>query len=153
GNVAEALALGRPALGSCKANLGAGHPFTLACAVDVAAFEFAAGEVEAALERGDWAAQQLTGRRGDDTALGYTHPSTLAAQVNRAGYLAATGARDEAVQLAERIRVRCIDSLGTDHPHTRSAAATLAEVRDGQTRHISGDGPGIRTIHIEIPRV
>jgi cellulose biosynthesis protein BcsQ/tetratricopeptide (TPR) repeat protein len=158
GNVAEALALGRRVLDWHTGTFGPGHPFTLACEVDVAAFEFAAGDVDAALERGTRAAQQLAGRPGDDTVLGRTHPWTLAAQVNRAGYLAATAAHDnaslaEAEQMAERIWVRCIDSLGTDHPHTQCALQTLAAIHDGHTWHASGGGPGLRTIHLEIPRV
>jgi len=153
GNVAEALALGQPALAWHGATFGTGHPFTLACEVDVAAFELAAGDAEAALERGTRAAHELAGRRGDDTALGRTHPWTLAAQLNRAGYLAAAGDLEAAAQLAEHTEVRCIDSLGTDHPHTHSAAATLAAIRSGQIRHSAGDSPGLCTIHLEIPRV
>jgi cellulose biosynthesis protein BcsQ/tetratricopeptide (TPR) repeat protein len=163
GNVAEALALGRPALDWLTRAFGPGHPFTLACEVDVAAFEFAEGDVAAAVERGTRAARKLVGEPGDDTALGRTHPWTLAAQVNHAGYLAAAAAQNgeaardkvlaESEQLAERTWVRCIDNLGTDHPHTRCARQTLAAIRDGHTRHASGDVPGLRTIHIEIPRV
>jgi cellulose biosynthesis protein BcsQ/tetratricopeptide (TPR) repeat protein len=158
GDVAEALTLGRLVLDWHTETLGQGHPFTLACEVDVAAFEFAAGDVAAALERGTRAAEQLAVRPGDDTALGRTHPWTLAAQVNRAGYLAATAAGDEATlaeaeRLAERTWVRSIDNLGTDHPHTQCALQTLAAIREGHTRHAPGDGPGLRTIHLEIPRV
>ncbi len=63
------------------------------------------------------------------TSVGDVHPWTYAAQVARAKMLAATGRRDEAARLVERITRECREFLGRRHPTTATASANAEVLR------------------------
>jgi tetratricopeptide (TPR) repeat protein len=96
------------------------HPFTAACAVNLAAVRREAGEYAQALRLDEEAREILTASLGED------HPYTLAARVDLASDLAGLGRTAEAAALGESTLAQCGRVRGDSHPYTLQCAANLA---------------------------
>ncbi|CCH34758.1 FxSxx-COOH system tetratricopeptide repeat protein [Actinosynnema sp. NPDC047251] len=103
------------------------HPFTLACAINLAVVWRNLGDVRLAFALDRSTFRALRESRGDD------HPDTLACAMNISGDLAAQREYDNASALSRETVQRMTRVLGADHPHTVAAAfnSALDEAADG----------------------
>ncbi|OLR93827.1 FxSxx-COOH system tetratricopeptide repeat protein [Actinokineospora bangkokensis] len=120
-------------------DLPEGHPFLALCELGLGQAEAAAGAWERAEERHRAALVALTDR------LERVHPWTLAAAVDLAALLAATGRVREARGVTAAARDDAVDYLGPDHPVALDATANLDLARVGATT-------GWRLIDVDIPQ-
>jgi tetratricopeptide (TPR) repeat protein len=95
--------------------VGDDHPWSLGCRLNLTAMLARARQVEAALAH-DTDVAGMAVRR-----IGTRHPLTLAADTARAWDLRELGRADEAEALRRETVALLRDTLGPQHPHTRSA--------------------------------
>lgn len=137
GDIGKALALAREAFDRYRSNyFGPDHPFTLACAINVAIILRNAGERAEARELNERTVGRL--RAG----LGAEHPAVLCCMTSLSNDFAVAGDNDrahalalETLELSRRVR-------GADHPYTHACevnAGLLEEGCAGLVRHLGAD--------------
>jgi Tetratricopeptide repeat/Effector-associated domain 2/NB-ARC domain len=119
GDLDAALRAGERALESYE-EVFPGHPFTLACQVNVAITLQALGRLEEADVLNNSALAKLTQK------LGPSHPHTMCAVSTKANGLAAAERHQEARELSGEILRLSREKRGIDHPYTLACAANHA---------------------------
>ncbi|MEV6871560.1 FxSxx-COOH system tetratricopeptide repeat protein [Amycolatopsis sp. NPDC051128] len=116
------------------------HPFVALCRLGVGLAQLRT--VEAGLAELTTAVESLRAELGD------THPWTLAASVDHAVALAATGDAVQGGNLLEETHAACLEFLGARHPYTSVAAHNFDLVRDDP----AGSGESTwKEIDVDIP--
>lgn len=117
------------------------HPFVALCLLGVGLARCSAG-LDGTDETG--AALELLTEQLDDDA----HPWTLAAAIDHARVLAAAGQRDAAYELVDDAYERCLEYLGTTHPHTK-----IAEHNRSVASSASSSGQNWKEIDVDVPEI
>ena len=148
GETVAAVEMATRCLRGYREELGDAHPFTQICRVNLAVFLRGCGRHDEAVTTGDEALRDLRTSLGEQA-----HPWALAAAIDQAGNLVASGDLTAAAPLLRATLELCRDFLGTGHWYvevTERALSALVSRRDG-LETTGGRNLAVDYVDLEVP--